>query len=185
MEGSIQEKGKKGSILKKTWKRCKSIGPGQLQPLTRDSPLSLASPNRPMVKSKSWSTFCPPSPLSPRGEKSVGSGKNLPRLGPSTPKGCLSVYVGPDKQRFVVKIECTNHPLFRMLLEEAELEYGFNSNGPIMLPCEVDLFIKVLYEMDANDLEYDNTTNNNDSRCSFPRSRSSYHLLNPSSRLIA
>ncbi|KAK4436836.1 hypothetical protein Salat_0017500 [Sesamum alatum] len=64
------------------------------------------------------------------------------------PTGCFSVYVGPEKQRFVIKTEYANHPLFKMLLEDAELEYGFQNDGPIVLPCEVDLFCKVLAEMD-------------------------------------
>lgn len=65
------------------------------------------------------------------------------------PNGCFSVYVGEEKKRFVMKIEFANHPLFKMLLEDAELEYGFNSEGPLLLPCAVDLFCKVLHEMDC------------------------------------
>lgn len=65
-----------------------------------------------------------------------------------TPEGCFSVYVGPQRERFVIKAEYANHPLFKMLLEEAELEYGFNSEGPLELPCNVDIFYKVLVEMD-------------------------------------
>ncbi|GJZ63389.1 hypothetical protein Tco_0619810 [Tanacetum coccineum] len=38
-----------------------------------------------------------------------------------------------------------------MLLEDAKTEYGHNSNGPLSLPCDVDLFYKVLAEMEAND----------------------------------
>ncbi|KAI3463600.1 hypothetical protein Pfo_020263 [Paulownia fortunei] len=67
----------------------------------------------------------------------------------AAPNGCFSVYVGPEKQRFVIKTEFANHPLFKMLLEDAELEYGFNSEGPLLLPCEVDLFCQVLAEMDS------------------------------------
>ncbi|GFP91611.1 auxin-induced protein x10a [Phtheirospermum japonicum] len=69
----------------------------------------------------------------------------------TTPNGCFSVYVGPEKQRFVIKTEFANHPLFRMLLEDAELEYGFENGGPLLLPCDVDLFYKVLAEMDDGD----------------------------------
>ncbi|KMS94632.1 hypothetical protein BVRB_016810 [Beta vulgaris subsp. vulgaris] len=180
MEG-LQEKRKKDNVLKKTWERYTSFGHGQIQKASPTSPPLIASSGRPMVKSKSWSTFCPSSPLSPRLEKRVGGSKNS-RLGSLSPKGCLSVYVGPDRQRFVVKIEYTNHPLFKMLLEKAEMEYGFNVDGPLMLPCEVDVFIKILYEMEAKD---DDDNNNNSSRCKFSRSRSSYHLLNSSSRLVA
>ncbi|KAG8388107.1 hypothetical protein BUALT_Bualt02G0091300 [Buddleja alternifolia] len=67
------------------------------------------------------------------------------------PNGCFSVHVGSEKQRFVIKTEFANHPLFKMLLQDAELEYGFKREGPIQLPCEVDLFIKVLAEMDGGD----------------------------------
>lgn len=65
------------------------------------------------------------------------------------PTGCFTVYVGAEKQRFVIKTEYANHPLFKMLLEDAELEYGFSSEGPLLLPCNVDLFCKILAEMDA------------------------------------
>ncbi|KAF7124982.1 hypothetical protein RHSIM_Rhsim12G0096300 [Rhododendron simsii] len=67
------------------------------------------------------------------------------------PEGCFSVYVGPQKQRFVIKTENANHPLFQILLEEAASEYGYNNEGPLELPCDVDLFVKVLVEMDSSD----------------------------------
>ncbi|XP_077228707.1 uncharacterized protein LOC143861707 [Tasmannia lanceolata] len=87
------------------------------------------------------------------------------------PVGCFSVYVGPEKQRFVIKTEYVNHPLFKMLLEEAELEYGYNSEGPLALPCKVDLFYKVLCEMDNDEVPQG---------CSFPKGYSAYQLLSPS-----
>jgi SAUR family protein len=70
------------------------------------------------------------------------------------PEGCFTVYVGPKKQRFVIKTEYVNHPLFQMLLEEAKSEYGYNSGGPLTLPCDVDHFVKVLVEMDGSDDSY-------------------------------
>lgn len=75
------------------------------------------------------------------------------------PSGCFSVFVGPQKERFVVKTEFVNHPLFKMLLDEAEMEYGFQSDGPIWLPCNVDLFYKVLAQMKM-DKEQDHNSNN-------------------------
>ncbi|XP_052183543.1 auxin-responsive protein SAUR71-like [Diospyros lotus] len=68
------------------------------------------------------------------------------------PKGCFSVYVGKEKQRFVVKTEHANHPLFRMLLEDAATEYGHGCEGPLFLPCEVHLFYKVLAEIDSQEI---------------------------------
>ncbi|XP_062028975.1 auxin-responsive protein SAUR71-like [Rosa rugosa] len=68
-----------------------------------------------------------------------------------TPVGCFSVYIGPEKQRFVVKVEFANHPLFKVLLEDAALEYGYKNDGPLLLPCDVDLFYNVLAEMESMD----------------------------------
>ncbi|KAL2347069.1 hypothetical protein Fmac_001069 [Flemingia macrophylla] len=81
---------------------------------------------------------------------------NNDEKGQMAPQGCFSVHVGPERQRFVVKTKYANHPLFQMLLEEAEEEYGFESDGPIWLPCNVDLFYKVLAEMDGEEEEEGN-----------------------------
>lgn len=83
-------------------------------------------------------------------------------------QGCFSIYVGPDKQRFVIKTEYVNHPLFKMLLEEAELEFGYNSNGPLVLPCDVEFFLNFLMELDHDDAYHHG--------CGFATSYTSYHL---------
>ncbi|KAL5724411.1 hypothetical protein ACHQM5_007678 [Ranunculus cassubicifolius] len=93
------------------------------------------------------------------------------------PEGCFSVYVGPEKQRFVIKTSCINHPLFKMLLEEAEVEYGYNSGGPLVLPCGVDVFYKVLSEMEGDEIGRHHG-------CSFVKGYGSYHLVSPS-RVLA
>ncbi|OWM65513.1 hypothetical protein CDL15_Pgr009103 [Punica granatum] len=67
------------------------------------------------------------------------------------PEGCFTVYVGAQKQRFVVKTEHANHPLFGRLLDEAASEYGFQRDGPILLPCNVHFFSQVLAQMDSGD----------------------------------
>lgn len=69
------------------------------------------------------------------------------------PEGFFPVYVGPEKQWFAVKTNYANHPLFKMLLEDAEIEYGYNTPGPILLPCDVDLFYKVVAEMEVEEME--------------------------------
>ena len=66
-----------------------------------------------------------------------------------TPHGCLCVYVGPDRQRFVIKIKIFNHPLFKTLLEDVENEYGYRNDGPLWLPCDVDLFCEALVEIES------------------------------------
>jgi len=72
------------------------------------------------------------------------------------PEGCFTVYVGPEKQRFVVRTEYANHPMFRVLLDEAESEFGYNPEGPLVLPCEVECFWKVLVDMDSREGEEEN-----------------------------
>lgn len=64
------------------------------------------------------------------------------------PHGCVSVYVGAERQRFVIKIKMANHPLFMTLLDAAENEYGYRNDGPLWLPCDVDLFCETLAEME-------------------------------------
>ncbi|XP_062170177.1 auxin-responsive protein SAUR72-like [Alnus glutinosa] len=164
----VKEKWKKNLIVK-TWDRCRSRGGG-----------GRSKSNSFMTKSKSWNCTTT-MPANQQEHKSKRA-----------PEGCFSVYVGPEKQRFVVKTEFANHPLFKMLLEDAELEYGYNSQGPILLPCEVDLFYKVLAEMDGCD-DRDQFI---PAGCNFPcspvnrRSNSSgnkaygaYRLLSPSRML--
>ncbi|KEH20995.1 putative small auxin-up RNA [Medicago truncatula] len=65
------------------------------------------------------------------------------------PHGCLCVYVGPERQRFVIKIKIFNHPLFKTLLEDVENEYGYRNDGPLWLPCDVDLFCEALVEIES------------------------------------
>lgn len=157
----IKRKGKKGLILK-TWERCRSFGD-----IGRKRSPSSRSPQAAKIKCKSWpgSGEASTREVDPKRVKK-------PRV---APEGCFSVCVGAQKQRFVIKTECLNHPLFKMLLEEAESEYGYTNDGPLELPCAVDLFVKVLVEMDCDEIH---------PRCSFSKTYSSYHLL-PSPRLLA
>ncbi|CAN6380907.1 unnamed protein product [Urochloa humidicola] len=68
--------------------------------------------------------------------------------------GCFAVYVGAGRERFVVPVERANHPLFRRLLDDAELEYGYAAEGPIALPgCDVGAFLDVLWKMEHDDGE--------------------------------
>ena len=65
-------------------------------------------------------------------------------------QGYFAVYVGPARRRFLIKTESVNHPLFRMLLEEAEKEYGFDFVGPLTLPCEVAVFRRIMNTLNAD-----------------------------------
>ncbi|KAM0822892.1 hypothetical protein ACQ4PT_071221 [Festuca glaucescens] len=63
-------------------------------------------------------------------------------------EGCFSVYVGSERQRFVVRTKCVNHPLFRALLEEAEEVFGYATEGPLELPCSAEAFAVVLEQIE-------------------------------------
>ncbi|KAF8054942.1 hypothetical protein N665_1308s0007 [Sinapis alba] len=94
--------------------------------------------------------------------KSWNGSVHLEKKSPPPPHGCFTVYVGPTKQRIVVKTKLLNHPLFINLLEEAETEYGYRRDGPIVLPCEVDFFFKVLADMKSNGDDYDEDDDDDD-----------------------
>ncbi|KAJ8772501.1 hypothetical protein K2173_027678 [Erythroxylum novogranatense] len=139
----ILKGGWKGNLLRKAWDRCRSMGAIRRK----------KSPNT-LSKSNSWNCTRSQSSMQEEHHSHQGScrkkndNKKSIKL---TPEGCFSVYVGPQKQRFVMKTKYASHPLFRMLLEDAEMEYGYNSQGPLLLPCDVDLFYKVLSEIDNGD----------------------------------
>ncbi|RLM61291.1 hypothetical protein C2845_PM14G14230 [Panicum miliaceum] len=72
----------------------------------------------------------------------------------ASPAGCFSVYVGPERERFVVRAERANHPLFRRLLDDAEREYGYAAQGPLALPgCDVDAFLDVLWQVEHDEAD--------------------------------
>lgn len=83
-------------------------------------------------------------------------GRRRPRQ-PMTPPGCFVVLVGPERERFAVRAERANHPLFRALLDEAEAEYGFPrlAAEPLLLPCSADEFLQVMSEVERDHLEHD------------------------------
>lgn len=65
--------------------------------------------------------------------------------------GCLAVYVGQERQRFVINAQNLNHAVFRCLLQKSAEEYGFNHNGGLFIACEVVLFEHVLWLIETND----------------------------------
>ncbi|KAL6899864.1 hypothetical protein ACP4OV_006522 [Aristida adscensionis] len=82
----------------------------------------------------------------------AGHHRRRPAADRDVPAGCFAVLVGPEKERFAVRARCANHPLFRALLDEAETEYGFaGCDGPLQLPCAVDDFMEVMWEMEQAD----------------------------------
>ncbi|XVE56251.1 hypothetical protein DITRI_Ditri03aG0223400 [Diplodiscus trichospermus] len=58
-------------------------------------------------------------------------------------KGHFAVYTREGK-RFVVPLYYLNHPIFKVLLEMAEEEFGTENHGPLQVPCEEELMDYIL-----------------------------------------
>ncbi|KAG9443133.1 hypothetical protein H6P81_018987 [Aristolochia fimbriata] len=58
--------------------------------------------------------------------------------GKKSSKGHFVVYTKEGK-RFVVPLYYLNHPIFKVLLEMAEEEFGPMVHGPLKVPCEEEL----------------------------------------------
>ncbi|CAA3022470.1 auxin-responsive SAUR72-like [Olea europaea subsp. europaea] len=76
------------------------------------------------------------------------------------PKGYIAVCTGKELKRFVIPMEYLGHQAFRVLLREAEEEFGFQQEGVLKIPCEVELFEKILKLMEekkdlAQHVDYD------------------------------
>jgi len=97
------------------------------------------------------------------------------------PEGCFTVCVGAGRQRFVVRTECVNHPLFRALLEEAEEAFGYAAAGPLALPCDADAFVRVLEQIEEEDAAGQAAAV---ARCGLVREHSAYRLLVPARPLL-
>ncbi|TYI17344.1 hypothetical protein ES332_A07G017600v1 [Gossypium tomentosum] len=63
-----------------------------------------------------------------------------PEPPPDVPKGYLAVYVGPELRRFIIPTTYLTHPVFKVLLEKPKDEFGYDHNGGLTLPCEIEIF---------------------------------------------
>ncbi|KAI3464729.1 hypothetical protein Pfo_021392 [Paulownia fortunei] len=82
-----------------------------------------------------------------------GSSKKLSKIvGKLKRRGHFVVY-SKDNKRFLVPLCYLNHPIFRVLLEMAEEEYGLTVHGPLQVPCEKELmeFILCLLRKNPNE----------------------------------
>lgn len=61
-----------------------------------------------------------------------------------TPTGTFPVYVGEYRERFVVPTSHLSHPLFKIMLEKAYDEYGFEQRNGLVVPCSVAAFQEVI-----------------------------------------
>ena len=74
-----------------------------------------------------------------------------PEPPPDVPKGYCPVYVGPEQRRFVIPTSYLAHPVFRLLLDKAEEEFGFRHEGALAIPCETEAFKYILQCVERHD----------------------------------
>ncbi|XP_062112739.1 protein SMALL AUXIN UP-REGULATED RNA 12 [Humulus lupulus] len=75
--------------------------------------------------------------------------------GSQIPTGFLAVYVGEERQRFVVPTTFLSHPLFKMLLEKAYDEFGFQQRNGLVVPCSVSAFREVVSAVECSNGKFD------------------------------
>ncbi|PIN07276.1 hypothetical protein CDL12_20154 [Handroanthus impetiginosus] len=73
----------------------------------------------------------------------------------TTPTGTFVVYVGEDRQRFVVPTSYLSHPLFKILLEKASNEFGFDQRNGLVVPCSVTAFQEVVSAVECCNGKFD------------------------------
>ncbi|CAH9130073.1 unnamed protein product [Cuscuta epithymum] len=69
------------------------------------------------------------------------------------PRGYLAVYVGPELRRFIIPTSYLSDPLFKVLLEKVEEEFGFDHSGALTIPCETETFKYLLKCMENHEKE--------------------------------
>ncbi|OWM82538.1 auxin-induced protein X15 [Punica granatum] len=74
---------------------------------------------------------------------------------PMAPTGFFAVYVGEERKRFQVPTGFLSHPLFKMLLEKAYDEFGFEQRNGLVVPCSVATFQEVLNAVECCNGRFD------------------------------
>lgn len=67
------------------------------------------------------------------------------------PSGHLTVCVGANSRRFVVRTTYLNHPAFGKLLDQAQEEYGYTNKGPLAIPCDEVFFEELIGYLDRSE----------------------------------
>ncbi|KAK1323134.1 Indole-3-acetic acid-induced protein ARG7 [Acorus calamus] len=60
------------------------------------------------------------------------------------PRGCVAVYVGEEKRRFVIPAEYLGTPDFGVLMEVVAEKFGFEQVGGLRIPFDEEAFVEFL-----------------------------------------
>ncbi|XP_058740768.1 auxin-responsive protein SAUR15-like [Vicia villosa] len=69
--------------------------------------------------------------------------------------GVFALYVGEERERHEVPTSYLCHPLFKMLLEKAYNEFGFQQRDGLVVPCSVSAFQEVVNAIECNNCKFD------------------------------
>ncbi|OMO76076.1 Auxin responsive SAUR protein [Corchorus capsularis] len=61
------------------------------------------------------------------------------------PKGFVAVYVGTELRRFVIPTSYLSMPEFKVLMDKAAEEFGFEQEGGLKIPCDEQDFEHILH----------------------------------------
>ncbi|XP_050914263.1 auxin-induced protein 15A-like [Lathyrus oleraceus] len=68
--------------------------------------------------------------------------------------GVFALYVGEKRERYVVPTRYLCHPLFKMLLEKAYNEFGFQQRNGLVVPCSVSAFQEVVNAIECKNCKF-------------------------------
>ncbi|KAG6541543.1 hypothetical protein Mapa_017065 [Marchantia paleacea] len=67
------------------------------------------------------------------------------------PDGCLALYVGRERRKFIIGAHYLEHNLFHGLLERSAAELEYDHKGGILIACEIVLFEHLLWLIGTDD----------------------------------
>ncbi|CAJ2676351.1 unnamed protein product [Trifolium pratense] len=70
------------------------------------------------------------------------------------PSGCVSVFVGTERERFTIPVRFLNLHIFKCLLGEAAEEFGLEVKGGLVFPCEIVFFKEILKHVKKDEHKY-------------------------------
>ncbi|XP_047336151.1 auxin-responsive protein SAUR41-like [Impatiens glandulifera] len=79
------------------------------------------------------------------------------------PRGYLAVYVGPELRRFIIPTSYLSNPVFKVLLEKVEEEFGFDHSGGLTFPCDIETFKYLLKYMETHSTTQEHDSSNSSS----------------------